>query len=372
MKHFFHILLVSKNFLAAGLADRDFVVQVSPVDKYESAGPHYLVNFYRGDQKMTNLPATKFELEALLKIKQPTGIEAHGLPPIILLIDSCRRSVDFDPEYIRFFHNITKGLTRYNDRTLSIMPAPQVYSERVDIAPRFYHNIFAAFPIEFETFVFLPNLFVSDEWKECKDAAFEVIVVEADGKMRKVLSMKQNPNAENSIYDFCNGNKFDDIKKCEGLTFGTKPQFKDPKTKKSKPYAFKLNEEHVRLLIMVKCNACGVGLVDRIIQTARLYFSILGEMPSSNSFDIAVLINMSRTLLQDAQPFIFGDTIASKLADDSIRKVQLIEDIRLERSDLKWFTDFCSPHASGRMYAIDFCPMKRNLWILDVNPARYR
>lgn len=72
--------------------------------------------------------------------------------------------------------------------------------------------------------------------------------------MRQLMSMKQDPNAENSILDFCAGDLFADIDQCEGLTFGGQPEFEDPTTKIKYPYAFKLDAEKVRLLIMVKCN----------------------------------------------------------------------------------------------------------------------
>jgi hypothetical protein len=98
---------------------------------------------------------------------------------------------------------------------------------------------------------------------------------------------------------------------------------------------------------------------------------MLGEMPSIKDFDIAVLLNMDRIVPGDAQPFIFSDTIATEISDRSRRKVQSIEALRMERPDLTWFTDLCAPRASGRAYTINYHPMKRNLWIIDVNPRAF-
>jgi hypothetical protein len=95
-------------------------------------------------------------------------------------------------------------------------------------------------------------------------------------------------------------------------------------------------------------------------------------MPSLKSFDIAVLINMSRDVPRNAQPFVFSDTILTKIRDRARPNILPVEALRIQRPDLHWFTDLCAPHASVCAYSIDFHPMRRNLWIADVNPLRQK
>lgn len=117
-------------------------------------------------------------------------------------------------------------------------------------------------------------------------------------------------------------------------------------------------------------------MIDRCIQTARLYASMLGEMPELKRFDIVVMLNVDREYNNawahhPVEAFSFRKTIASAMlckAKDT--KAYSIEYLRRRRSDLRWFTDLCAPHAVCRPFALDFHPLLRCLWIVDMNPKK--
>lgn len=99
--------------------------------------------------------------------------------------------------------------------------------------------------------------------------------------------------------------------------------------------------------------------------------SLLSEMPSLKSFDVAVLVNVNRSARVSGVPFAFLDTVASKLddnvPDDSVHSVQLL---REQRPDLQWFTDMCAPHSAYCAFGRALYPQTRCMWLVDVNPSR--
>lgn len=73
-------------------------------------------------------------------------------------------------------------------------------------------------------------------------------------KMRTLFSFKQKLGSFHEVQDLFGGKFYADINRCEGLTFSSEPNFKDPSTQKELKYAFKLSDAKVRILIMVKCD----------------------------------------------------------------------------------------------------------------------
>lgn len=133
--------------------------------------------------------------------------------------------------------------------------------------------------------------------------------------------MKQDASSEDSITEIMVGDNYDHIKHCEGLSFGPYGKLEDEHD--SRLSAFKLSDDHVRILIAIKCAvSCllmrllcfqenGACLVDRAVQTARLYVSILAELPTLKHFDVAVLVNASRALGQVKFIFKFVEMFVS-------------------------------------------------------------
>jgi hypothetical protein len=113
--------------------------------------------------------------------------------------------------------------------------------------------------------------------------------------------------------------------------------------------------------------------------------SILNELPSLSHFDVAVVINLNREPMvsvfvyglfavfnansipfqEKFSPFVFRDTIVSKIHERSANKARSIASLRNKRSELSWFTEFCGPRGTYRAYAQGCYPQKKCMWIVD-------
>jgi hypothetical protein len=84
---------------------------------------------------------------------------------------------------MRFFHYVKNYTLVTVEDQMPVPPEPAIYDQRGPVAPFFYTDTFRAFPREFETFVFLPKLFLSNQWKECKNASFKMLAFD-EGKLQ--------------------------------------------------------------------------------------------------------------------------------------------------------------------------------------------
>jgi hypothetical protein len=73
------------------------VLHIQHMDKYSD---RFLLNINCGNHHTTNLPMNQFQLQNLLKLKQPALVEVYGIPSLLLVIDMNKRKIQLSKSKI--------------------------------------------------------------------------------------------------------------------------------------------------------------------------------------------------------------------------------------------------------------------------------